>query len=203
MAQRALRLAIPEAQIATLCVSYAERLTSLPARETERSVCRPLLFCFRTDLTLWFQHVPTSGDAWRAVRQLSTPISFGGLSAAHREFGANGPCCGARSGTWSHYRRRRIGRVVRLQVARCDAAVVDIISLSDAPGYDSNRVVAEPLLEGSQSNVRLIRLSPGQTLAPHRHGLSDLMLFAVEGEGVLETDGGTVRFGAGCPSLRP
>jgi quercetin dioxygenase-like cupin family protein len=86
---------------------------------------------------------------------------------------------------------------VRLQVARCDAVAVDIISLSDAPGYDSNRVVAEPLLEGSQSNVRLIRLSPGQTLAPHRHGSSDLMLFAVEGEGVLETDGGTVRFGAG------
>lgn len=74
---------------------------------------------------------------------------------------------------------------------------MDIISLSDAPGYDSNRLVAEPLLEGSQSNVRLIRLSPGQSLPPHRHGASDLMLFAVEGEGVIGTDDGTVRFGAG------
>jgi quercetin dioxygenase-like cupin family protein len=95
-------------------------------------------------------------------------------------------------------RQRRIGRVVRLWVAPCDAAVVDIISLSGAPGYDSNRVVALPFLEGSQSNVRIIRLSPGQALPPHRHGSSDLMLFAVEGEGVLETDGGTVGFAAGC-----
>ena len=33
--------------------------------------------------------------------------------------------------------------------------------------------------------------------APHRHGSSDLMLFAVEGEGVLETESGPVAFGAG------
>ena len=64
----------------------------------------------------------------------------------------------------------------------CDAAVVDITSLSDAPGYDSDR---------------LIRLSPGQTLPPHRHGESDLMLFVVEGAGVLHTDEGPVAFGAG------
>lgn len=74
---------------------------------------------------------------------------------------------------------------------------MQIIKLDDAPGYDSNRLVAEPLIEGSQSNVRIIRLSPGQTLPPHRHGASDLMLFAVEGEGVLETDGGAVAFEAG------
>ena len=86
---------------------------------------------------------------------------------------------------------------MRLWVAPCDAAFVDIISLSDAPGYDSNRVVAQPLLGGSQSNVRIIRLSPGQALPPHRHGSSDLMLFAVEGEGVLETESGTVVFAAG------
>jgi len=78
-----------------------------------------------------------------------------------------------------------------------DAAAVDIISLSNAPGYDDNRVIAEPLLEGSQSNVRIIRLSPGQALPPHRHGSSDLMLFAVEGEAVLETETGTVSFSAG------
>ena len=86
---------------------------------------------------------------------------------------------------------------MRRWAASCDAGVVDIIRLSEAPGYDSNRLVAEPLIEGSQSNVRVIRLSPGQTLPPHRHGSSDLMLFAVEGEGVLETDRGTVAFGAG------
>ena len=86
---------------------------------------------------------------------------------------------------------------MRLCIAPCDAAVVNIIRLSDAPGYDSGRVIAEPLIEGSQSNVRVIRLSPGQTLPPHRHGSSDLMLFVVEGEGVLDTDDGTVAFGAG------
>lgn len=74
---------------------------------------------------------------------------------------------------------------------------MDIIKLDDASGYDSNRLVAEPLIEGSQSSVRIIRLSPGQALPPHRHGASDLMLFAVEGEGILETDGGPIAFGAG------
>ena len=74
---------------------------------------------------------------------------------------------------------------------------MDIVSLSDAPGYDSDRWVGQPFLEGSQSNVRLIRLSPGQALPPHTHGSSDLMLFAVEGEGVLDTGAGKVGFGAG------
>jgi quercetin dioxygenase-like cupin family protein len=79
----------------------------------------------------------------------------------------------------------------------CEAADMDIITLRDGSGYDSGRVVAEPFLEGSQSNVRLIRLSPGQALPPHTHGSSDLMLFAVEGEGVLDTDAGRVAFAAG------
>jgi quercetin dioxygenase-like cupin family protein len=74
---------------------------------------------------------------------------------------------------------------------------MDIITLGDASGYDNDRVVAEPFLEGSQSNVRVISLSPGQALPPHTHGSSDLMLFAVEGEGVLDTDTGPVGFGAG------
>jgi quercetin dioxygenase-like cupin family protein len=94
-------------------------------------------------------------------------------------------------------RGRRDGALARLRLAPCDAAVMDIISLSDAPGYDDNRVIAEPLIEGSQSNVRIIRLSPGQALPPHRHGSSDLMLLAVEGAAVLETESGTVAFGAG------
>ena len=74
---------------------------------------------------------------------------------------------------------------------------MDIITVDDGSAYDGNRVVAEPFLEGLQSNVRLIRLSPGQALPPHTHGSSDLMLFAVEGEGVLDTDAGRVSFGAG------
>lgn len=46
---------------------------------------------------------------------------------------------------------RTAGPAVVPQLAACDAAVMDIISLSDAPAYDSNRVVAQPFLEGSQS----------------------------------------------------
>jgi quercetin dioxygenase-like cupin family protein len=72
-----------------------------------------------------------------------------------------------------------------------------IVSLGDATAYDDERVVAEPFLEGSQCNVRLIRLSPGQALPPHKHGSSDLMLFVVEGDGMLDTDAGTVRFATG------
>lgn len=74
---------------------------------------------------------------------------------------------------------------------------MQIVRLSDAPGYDSAKFVAEPLLDGTQANVRIIRLSPGQALPPHTHGTSDLMLFAVEGEGTLETDGGDVPFPTG------
>ncbi|HUZ40469.1 MAG TPA: hypothetical protein VMU68_03645 [Acidimicrobiales bacterium] len=80
---------------------------------------------------------------------------------------------------------------------------MDIVRLSDIPAYDSDKVIAQSLLEGPQSSVRVIKLSPGQVLPPHRHGSSDLMLFAVEGEGVLNTESGAVAFGAGClASLR-
>lgn len=83
------------------------------------------------------------------------------------------------------------------QCGLCDAVVMQIVNLADAPTYDRDRVVAEPFLEGSQSNVRVVRLSPGQTLPPHTHGSSDLMLYAVEGDGVLDTAEGTVAFAAG------
>lgn len=72
-----------------------------------------------------------------------------------------------------------------------------IVSLADAPGYNADRIVAQPFFDGSQCNVRIIRLSPGQTLLPHKHNSSDLMLFAVEGEGQLETDDAKTRFVAG------
>jgi quercetin dioxygenase-like cupin family protein len=74
---------------------------------------------------------------------------------------------------------------------------MQIVRIGDAPAYDENRVVAQPFLEGSQCNVRVIRLSPGQTLPPHRHGSSDLMLVVVEGAGMLDTDHGTVPFETG------
>ncbi len=72
-----------------------------------------------------------------------------------------------------------------------------IVTLADAPPYDTEHVVAAPFVDGSQSNVRVIRLSPGQGLPPHTHGASDLMLFVVEGTGVLETDDITQALAAG------
>ena len=70
-------------------------------------------------------------------------------------------------------------------------------TLADAPDYDLERIVAAPLLDGSQSNVRVIRLSPGQTLPPHTHSTSDLMIYIVEGSGSLDTEGGTIAFVSG------
>lgn len=67
----------------------------------------------------------------------------------------------------------------------------------DAPEFDPNGVVAEPFLDGSKCNVRVILISPGQTLVPHRHGSSDLMLFAVDGDGTIDTDGAKVALPAG------
>ena len=91
-----------------------------------------------------------------------------------------------------------MAEVVRGQITRrARPTVMDIVRLSDTPGYDNDKFIAQPLIEGSQSNVRVIKLSPGQTLPSHRHGSSDLMLFVVEGEGVLQTDNGSVEFASG------
>jgi len=75
--------------------------------------------------------------------------------------------------------------------------VVKMTTLADAPDYDPERFVAAPLLDGSRSNVRVIRLSPGQVLPPHTHSTSDLMIYIVEGSGSLDIDGGTVALVAG------
>ncbi len=75
---------------------------------------------------------------------------------------------------------------------------MQMTSLADAADYDNERIVAEPLLDGTQSNVRIIRLSAGQTLPSHTHATSDLMIYVVEGAGELEVDGTTVKFVAGC-----
>ena len=69
---------------------------------------------------------------------------------------------------------------------------MEIVRLDDAPGYDPEKLVAVRLIEGDNSNVRVIRLSPGQSLPGHTHGVSDLMLFAAEGDGVLNTENGDV-----------
>ena len=72
-----------------------------------------------------------------------------------------------------------------------------IVTLDSAPPYDPENLVAAPFLDGAQSNVRVIRLSPGQHLPPHTHAASDLMLFVVEGSGVLDTGDGTEAIAAG------
>jgi quercetin dioxygenase-like cupin family protein len=72
-----------------------------------------------------------------------------------------------------------------------------IVTLASAPPYDTENLVAAAFLDGAHSNVRVIRLSPGQSLPPHTHGASDLMLFVVEGSGVLDTTDGTEAIAAG------
>lgn len=80
---------------------------------------------------------------------------------------------------------------------------MQIVTLADAPPYDPEAIVAQNLLVGTRSNVRVIRLAPGQTLPPHTHGTSDLMLYAVEGNGVLETDEDIVDFPSGSLAFYP
>jgi mannose-6-phosphate isomerase-like protein (cupin superfamily) len=62
---------------------------------------------------------------------------------------------------------------------------------------EAQGVFASLLLEGDQSNVRIIRLAPGEALPPHRHGNSDLMLYAAIGDGQLDLPEGPVPFNAG------
>jgi quercetin dioxygenase-like cupin family protein len=68
---------------------------------------------------------------------------------------------------------------------------------TDIADFDPDRFVAVGLLAGTHSNVRMIRLSPGQALPPHTHGDSDLFLYAVEGAGELHVQEGVVPFAAG------
>lgn len=68
---------------------------------------------------------------------------------------------------------------------------------TDTADYDSDRVVAVGILSGTHSNVRMIRLSPGQVLPPHTHDSSDLFLYVTEGVGQLDTPNGPVPFASG------
>lgn len=75
---------------------------------------------------------------------------------------------------------------------------MELVTIHDATPHDPGRFVAEELVGGSQSNVRIIRLAPGQDLPPHRHEPSELMLYVVEGAAELDTDDqGVVPFPAG------
>src|SRR5438874_2571543 len=62
-----------------------------------------------------------------------------------------------------------------------------LVRIDDVDHAVAGKSLARPLLEGAQSNVRIIRLAVGQALPPHRHGESDLILYAVEGARVVCT----------------
>lgn len=74
---------------------------------------------------------------------------------------------------------------------------MNIVDLNAVAPYDPDRFVAKPLVSRQHGNVRVIRLAPGQVLPPHTHGASDLFLYVVEGDAVLETDAGDRAFRAG------
>lgn len=74
---------------------------------------------------------------------------------------------------------------------------MELVKLADAPPHDPDRVVAAPFADGRLCNVRVIRLMPGQVLPPHKHEPSELMLFVVEGDAILDADDGPVSFVAG------
>lgn len=72
-----------------------------------------------------------------------------------------------------------------------------IKNISQASEFDPQKYVAEEFLEGSQSNVRIIKLAPGTALPPHKHGESDLMLYVAQGKARLETVDGEIDFHTG------
>lgn len=73
-----------------------------------------------------------------------------------------------------------------------------LVRIEEAERPEGQGVFARLLLEGHQSNVRIIRLAVGETLPPHRHGASDLMLYAASGDGELLLPDGPTRFGSGA-----
>ena len=70
----------------------------------------------------------------------------------------------------------------------CDASEVrpmlsmKLVRTQDFERPDAQGVFAKPILDGDQSNVRIIRLAPGQALPPHRHAASDLLLYSAAGK---------------------
>ena len=76
-----------------------------------------------------------------------------------------------------------------------------IISLADAPAINPDRFVAVSLVETESASMRVIRLAPGQELPPHRHGSSDLLLLAVEGETTIDAPDGPVALPQGSVAV--
>ena len=74
---------------------------------------------------------------------------------------------------------------------------MQLVRPTETAAYDADHFVAVPILSGTHSNVRMIRLSPGQALPPHTHGTSDLFLYVAEGAGELDTPNGPVPLAAG------
>jgi quercetin dioxygenase-like cupin family protein len=72
-----------------------------------------------------------------------------------------------------------------------------LVHIQDLERPEGQGIFAKPLLEGDQSQVRIIRLAPDQALPAHRHGASDLMLYAVAGQGQLDLANGPVALNAG------
>jgi hypothetical protein len=50
---------------------------------------------------------------------------------------------------------------------KCDLSM-KVVHIQDFERPDAQGIFAKPLLDGDQSNVRIIRLAPGQALPPHR-----------------------------------
>jgi quercetin dioxygenase-like cupin family protein len=74
---------------------------------------------------------------------------------------------------------------------------MQLVHPTDLASYDPESFIAVGVLSGTHSNIRMIKLSPGQALPPHTHGTSDLFLYVTEGAGELDTPDGAVPFAAG------
>lgn len=74
---------------------------------------------------------------------------------------------------------------------------MELMHPTDIADYDQDRLVAVGVLSATHSNVRMIRLSPGQTLPPHTHESSDVFIYVVEGTGELDTPQGPQPFATG------
>lgn len=69
---------------------------------------------------------------------------------------------------------------------------MEITNIDDAPAHSADRFVAVPVVEGEKCSVRVIRLSPGQSLPEHGHGESEVVLLCVDGEAMLTGGDGEV-----------
>lgn len=74
---------------------------------------------------------------------------------------------------------------------------MQLVHPAEIADYDTDRFVAVGVLAGTHSNVRMIRLAPGQALPPHTHATSDLFLYVIEGTGELDTTDGLVAIATG------